>query len=70
MAIPPGTFPDTPEFAPRHEVMFMSRHTQDGVLKEGVRKGTAFFPEAFYTPGLAQKVRETLDSNARSVGEA
>jgi hypothetical protein len=48
--------------------MFMSGHTQDVVLKEGVQRGTAFLQKPFTPVGLAQKVRETLDSDARSAG--
>jgi FixJ family two-component response regulator len=48
------------------KVMFMSGHTQDVVLKEGVQKGTAFLQKPFTPIGLAQKVREALDSAARS----
>ena len=47
---------------PGMKVMFMSGHTQDVVLKEGVQKGTAFLQKPFTPAGLAQKVRETLDS--------
>jgi two-component system cell cycle sensor histidine kinase/response regulator CckA len=47
----------------------MSGHTQDVLLKEGVQKGTAFLQKPFTPEGLAQKVRETLDSDARSVGQ-
>ena len=47
---------------PGLKVMFMSGHTQDVVLKEGVQKGTAFLQKPFTPVGLAQKVRETLDS--------
>jgi hypothetical protein len=54
---------------PGMKVMFMSGHTQDVVLKEGVKKGTAFLQKPFTPIGLAQKVRETLDSDARSAGQ-
>ena len=54
---------------PGMKVMFMSGHTQDVLLKEGVQKGTAFLQKPFTPVGLAQKVRETLDSEARSVGQ-
>jgi len=47
---------------PGLKIMFMSGHTQDVVLKEGVQKGTAFLQKPFTPVGLAQKVRETLDS--------
>lgn len=55
---------------PGMKVMFMSGHTQDVVLKEGVQKGTAFLQKPFTPIGLAQKVRETLDSPARSAGQS
>jgi FixJ family two-component response regulator len=48
--------------------MFVSGHTQDIVLKEGIQKGTAFLQKPFSAVDLAQKVRETLDSEAKSVG--
>ena len=51
---------------PGLKVMFMSGHTQDVVLKEGVQKGAAFLQKPFTPTGLAQKVRETLDSNSGS----
>ena len=54
---------------PGLKVMFMSGHTQDVVLKEGVQKGTAFLQKPFTPAGLAQKVREVLDSNAASAGQ-
>ena len=54
---------------PGLKVMFMSGHTQDVVLKEGVQKGIAFLQKPFTPAGLAQKVRETLDSNAASAGQ-
>jgi two-component system, chemotaxis family, CheB/CheR fusion protein len=53
---------------PSLKVMFISGHTQDVVLKEGVRKGTPFLQKPFTPAGLAQKVRETLDYNAKSAG--
>jgi CheY-like chemotaxis protein len=51
---------------PGLKVMFMSGHTQDVVLREGIQKGTAFLQKPFTPAGLAQKVREALDSQARS----
>jgi hypothetical protein len=54
---------------PGMKVMFMSGHTQDVVLKEGVQKGTAFLQKPFTTVGLAQRVRETLDSDASPAGQ-
>jgi len=51
---------------PGLKVLFMSGYTQDVVLKEGVQKGSAFLQKPFTPAGLAQKVRETLDSAARS----
>ena len=53
---------------PGLKVMFMSGHTQDVVLKEGVQKGTAFLQKPFTPAALAQKVREALDSNGGSAG--
>ena len=51
---------------PGMKVVFTSGHTQDVVLKEGVEKGTAFLQKPFTPAGLAQKVRETLDSTTRT----
>jgi FixJ family two-component response regulator len=51
---------------PCMKVMFMSGHTQDVVLKEGVQRGTAFLQKPFTPAGLAQKVRDTLEGDARS----
>ena len=52
---------------PGLKVLFMSGHTQDVVLKEGVEKGTAFLQKPFMPVALAQKVRETLDSDVRGL---
>ncbi len=49
---------------PGMKVMFMSGHTQDVVLKEGVEKGTAFLQKPFTPAELAHKVRDALDSAA------
>jgi signal transduction histidine kinase len=49
---------------PGLKVIFMSGHTQDVILKEGIEKGAAFLQKPFTPAGLAQKVRETLDSSA------
>jgi signal transduction histidine kinase/CheY-like chemotaxis protein len=51
---------------PGLKVMFMSGHTQDVVLKEGIQKGAAFLQKPFTPTGFAQKVRETLDANSGS----
>ena len=51
---------------PGMKVLFMSGHTEDVVLKEGVQKGAAFLRKPFTTVELAQKVRDTLDTAARS----
>ena len=52
---------------PGLKVLFMSGHTPDVVLKEGVQKGTAFLQKPFTPVALAQKVRETLDSDVRGL---
>jgi two-component system CheB/CheR fusion protein len=52
---------------PGLKVMFMSGHTQDIVLKEGIQKGAAFLQKPFTPGSLAQKVRETLDAPSQSV---
>jgi two-component system CheB/CheR fusion protein len=46
---------------PGMKIMFVSGHTQDVILKEGVEKGTAFLRKPFAPVELAQKVREVLD---------
>jgi CheY-like chemotaxis protein len=46
---------------PGIKVIFLSGHTQDVLLKEGVKKGTAFLRKPFSPVELAQKVREVLD---------
>jgi len=46
---------------PGIKVIFLSGHTQDVILKEGVKKGTAFLRKPFSPVELAQKVREVLD---------
>jgi CheY-like chemotaxis protein len=53
---------------PALKVLFMSGHTQDVVVKEGVRKGAAFLQKPFTPLGLAQKVRETLDADGPPAG--
>jgi two-component system CheB/CheR fusion protein len=53
---------------PGIKVMFMSGHTQDVLLKEGVQRGTAFLQKPFTPAGLAQKVRDTLEGGARASG--
>ncbi len=50
---------------PSLKVLFMSGHTQDVILKEGIEKGAAFIQKPFSPTGLAEKVRETLDSDAK-----
>jgi two-component system cell cycle sensor histidine kinase/response regulator CckA len=46
---------------PALKVLFMSGHTQDVILKEGVQQGAAFLHKPFTPLQLAQKVRDTLD---------
>jgi signal transduction histidine kinase/ActR/RegA family two-component response regulator len=56
---------------PGLKVMFMSGHTQDVLLKEGVQQGGAAFLQKPFTPSaLAQKVREALDSDSGSAAAA
>ena len=47
---------------PALKVLFMSGHTQDVILKEGVQQGAAFLHKPFTPLQLAQKVRDTLDA--------
>jgi two-component system CheB/CheR fusion protein len=51
---------------PDIKVLFMSGHTQDIVLKEGIEAGTPFLQKPFGPTDLAHKVREVLDSQGRS----
>jgi len=51
---------------PGMKVVFLSGHTQDIVLKEGVQKGTAFLRKPFSPVELTQKVRKTLDARVKS----
>lgn len=51
---------------PGLKVMFMSGHTHDFVLKEGIQKGAAFLQKPFTLTGFTQKVRETLDAESGS----
>ena len=46
---------------PGLKVVFVSGHTQDVILKEGVQHGDAFLQKPFTPMQLAQKVRGTLD---------
>jgi CheY-like chemotaxis protein len=48
---------------PNLKIVFVSGHTQDVILKEGVENGAAFLQKPFTPAGLAQKVRETLDAS-------
>jgi PAS domain S-box-containing protein len=48
---------------PEMRVLFISGHTDDGVLRHGVREGaTAFLQKPFTLDVLARKVREVLDA--------
>ena len=51
---------------PGMKVVFMSGHTEDVILKEGIEKGSYFLQKPFRPIDLAQKVREALDSSADS----
>jgi two-component system cell cycle sensor histidine kinase/response regulator CckA len=51
---------------PSLKVMFMSGHTQDVIVKEGVRMGIPFLQKPFTPAGLAQREREALDSDVRT----
>jgi two-component system CheB/CheR fusion protein len=51
---------------PGMRVVFLSGHTRDVVLKEGVEKGTAFLRKPFSPVELTQKVRKTLDARVKS----
>jgi two-component system CheB/CheR fusion protein len=47
---------------PGMKVVYLSGHTQDVVLREGVERGTAFLRKPFSPVELTQKVREALDT--------
>jgi two-component system CheB/CheR fusion protein len=50
---------------PDIKVLFMSGHTQDVILKEGVKAGTPFLQKPFTPDALANKVRAVLDSQGQ-----
>ena len=52
---------------PNLKVLFMSGHTEDVILKEGIKKGAAFLQKPFSPIELAHKVREVLDAKPHSV---
>jgi two-component system CheB/CheR fusion protein len=47
---------------PGLKVLFMSGHTDDVILKEGIERGAAFLHKPFTPLQLAEKLRDTLDS--------
>ena len=47
---------------PGMKVVFMSGHTQDVILREGIEKGSYFLQKPFNAADLAHKAREALDS--------
>jgi len=51
---------------PDLKILFMSGHTQDVILKEGIQKGAAFLQKPYLPAELAHKVREVLDAKPRS----
>ena len=51
---------------PEMKVLFMSGHTQDMILKDGVKAGTPFLQKPFAPAELARKVREALNSQSHS----
>jgi signal transduction histidine kinase/ActR/RegA family two-component response regulator len=53
---------------PDVKVLFMSGHTEDVLLKEGVKAGMPFLRKPFAPDDLARKVREVLDSQGRIRG--
>ena len=50
---------------PGTKVLFISGHTQDVILKEGVEAGAPFLQKPFAPTDLVRKVREVLDSQGR-----
>jgi len=53
---------------PRMKALFMSGHTEDVIMREGIHRGAAFLQKPFLPIGLAQMVREVLDSNPLAIG--
>jgi CheY-like chemotaxis protein len=51
---------------PDLKVLFTSGHTQDVLLKEGIKNGAAFLQKPYLPAELAHKVREVLDAEPRS----
>ena len=51
---------------PNTGVLFMSGHTEDVLLKEGIQKGMPFLQKPFTAAGLARAVRDILDSKRRT----
>jgi CheY-like chemotaxis protein len=58
------------QLRPDMKVLFMSGHTEDVVIKEGVQKGTAFLQKPFTPAGLAKTVRDTLDRDCHATGQS
>ena len=54
---------------PGLKILFLSGHTQDVILKEGIQKGIDLLQKPFTPARLAKLVRETLDSHAKSAGQ-
>ena len=50
---------------PEIKVLFMSGHTQDVILKEGVEAGAPFLQKPFMPKELVHKVREVLDTSQK-----
>jgi len=53
---------------PGLKVMFLSEHAEDVELKRSIPAGSAFLEKPFTPVGLAEKVREALDSGASAPG--
>lgn len=51
---------------PGLKVLFMSGHTEDTILKEGIGNGAQFLQKPFTSAVLALRVRDALDSASRS----
>jgi CheY-like chemotaxis protein len=55
---------------PAMKVLYISGHTEDTVLMEGILQGTPFLQKPYTPLALARKVRETLDAAGRAATQS